>query len=535
MNKLFIMLLAFLLFFGILSATNHLDIMTSMQGTHNNSYFGATMATLDFNHDGFDDLIVCSPEWKSVYPDPVNWPKGRVDIYFGGTDFDNIPDITMLGQYDFQYKSVVNVGDGNGDGFDDLYIGGDEPESNPSTYYLRIYTGGNAVPPEPDIMISYPLASGNNLTWVTKLGDFNGDHIDEIGFCTDIFSTCEAYYIIWGQSFETELITISSAHASSYTYNISGVGDINGDGYDDFSIGYTNADPNTGYHLIIIYFGNEESELTNTVNLAHTQAPITKTSTPIGDINGDGLDDFMGYESNDGLCIWLGSQQTNLIPDLFFNPPWQGSEFGFSLKYGDLNNDGFDDVVGTNFYENAFRIWLGRTHPNGDSDLSVTAPYIPANLLDYFGYGLTMGDYNGDDCCDIAVSAPFTDNTLLPDYRGYVYVYAGNTELADTTVGINDPLTPPISSQFNISISPNPVNSNDRNINIKLTNQGTDKSPIDIRIYNIRGQCVQQAHFDKNNITDTYSLDIHKIASGIYLCQLTKGNRVKTKKISLVK
>ncbi len=536
MNKLFIIIFAFLLFCGILAATNHLDIMTSMQGAHNTSYFGSTMATLDFNHDGFDDLIVCSPEWKSVYPAPMDWPKGKVDIYFGGSDFDNVPDITMEGQYDFQYKSVVNIGDVNGDGFDDLYINGDEPTANPIEHYLRIYTGGDTVPTEPDIMISYTLETNYYVAKVTPLGDINGDNYDDIGFSIGTPNLAEIFYIMLGNSFERQYITTSSDFSDSYTTGFNGIGDINHDGYDDFAIGYTNEDPNIGYHLITIYFGNATGSSDNQMVLTQTQTGISKISTPLGDLNGDGFADFMGYQSIAGLNVWLGSTETDSIPNFALNPAWQGDEFGQCLKYGDLNNDGFDDVVGTNYYQNAFRIWLGRAQPNGDSDLLINAPYIPANLLDYFGYGLTMGDYNGDDCCDIAISAPFTDNTLLPDYRGYVYVYAGNTQLADTTVGINDPLTPPVTNQFDMSISPNPARITDRYISVKLRNvSNNDKSLIDISIYNIRGQCMQKIHSDKTAISDTYSMDISKMASGVYLCQVKQGNRAEVKKISFIR
>ncbi len=532
MYKGILVVLAVLLFTSILSATNHLDIMTSMQGDHHNSRFGETIATLDFNHDGYDDLVVCERGWNSSYPTPAI-VKGKVDIYFGGQNFDNIPDITMEGQYDYQFRSVVNVGDVNGDGFDDLYIGGDEPTASPSTYYLRIYTGGNTAPTQPSIMIPYTLGASCNLTGVYKLRDFNGDHVEEIGFSTETSISAEAYYLVWGGSNVPQYITTSSNHAMSYTSGFNGIGDINNDGFDDFAIGYTNEDPNTGYHLITVYYGNSEGTITDTMVLTQTQAGISKISTPLGDINGDGIDDFMGYQSIAGLNIWLGSTETDTIPNLALNPPWQGSEFGFSLKYGDLNNDGFDDVVGANFYIDQFRIWMGRTLVNGTSDLLIDAPN---NSLDYFGYGLTMGDYNGDGCCDIAVSAPFTDDSMAHDYRGYVYVYAGNTQLADTTVGINDPLTPPVTNQFDMSISPNPARITDRYISVKLRNvSNNDKSLIDISIYNIRGQCMQKIHSDKTAISDTYSMDISKMASGIYLCQVKSGNRVKTKKISLVK
>ncbi len=536
MDKGILVVLAVLLFTSILSATNHLDIMTSMQGEHHNSRFGKTMATLDFNHDGIDDLIICSPEWKDVYPAPFSSAKGRVDIYFGGTNFDNVADISLLGQYAYQYHNVVNIGDVNGDGYDDLYIGGDEPDLQPTGFFLRIYTGGDPAPSEPDILIPYTLDPGANLRLVGELGDFNGDGKDDVGFSTSSSSPGESYYIVWGGSFVVQYVTNSCAHSTSYPSGFNGIGDINNDGFDDFSIGYTNPDPYIGYHLITLYFGNAESNFNNYMILTQTQAGISKISNPLGDINGDGIDDFMGYQSNAGLNIWLGATETDTIPNLALNPPWQGGEFGQSLKYGDLNNDGFDDIVGTNYYANQFQVWLGRAQVNGISDLLITAPYISANPLDYFGFWLTTGDYNADGCCDIAVSAPETDYEFATDYRGYVYVYAGNTELADTTVGIDDPLSPTVTNQITMSISPNPVRINDRYIAIKLQdNSAGEKNPIDISIYNIRGQCVLQTHLNKNKISDTFMLDISKMASGIYLCQVKSGNRVKTKKISIIR
>ncbi len=537
MNKLFIIIFAFLLFCGILTATNHLDIMTSMQGAHNTSYFGSTMATLDFNHDGFDDLIVCSPGWKSDFPS--GWIMGKVDIYFGGPNFDNIPDIIMEGQYDFQYHSVVNIGDVNGDGFDDLYIGGDEPTSNPSVYYLRIYAGGSTVPIEPDILIPYTLDQGANLRKVSRLGDFNADGKDDIGFSSSSSSPGESYYIVWGGSFVFQYVTTSALHSESYPSGFNGIGDINGDGYDDFTIGYTNDDPYIGYHLITLYYGNADSLLTDTMVLAQTQAGISKISTSLGDMNGDGIADFMGYESGAGLNVWLGATETNELPNLALNPSWQGGESGRSLKYGDLNHDGYDDVVGADYDINQFRIWMGRIHPNGNSDLLVYAPYNLNEDIDNFGYGITMGDYNRDGCCDIAVSAPFTDDSMAHDYRGYVYVYAGNTQLADTTVGINDPLSPPLTNQFNmsISISPNPIKSNDRFVTIKLNDSNHNNiSPIDISIYNIRGQKVKSFIMNAEQAkSGSATYNLNDLSSGVYVCVFTSGEAQQKQKITVIR
>ncbi len=37
-----------------------MPIVAAFQGEHHNSKYGYSMVSLDFNHDGHDDLAVCS-------------------------------------------------------------------------------------------------------------------------------------------------------------------------------------------------------------------------------------------------------------------------------------------------------------------------------------------------------------------------------------------------------------------------------------------------------------------------------------------
>ena len=532
-KHIFVLTVIICLSTDLIYSINHLDIMTSMQGAHNGSYFGYSIATLDFNHDGFDDLIVCSPEWKSVYPDPVNWPKGRVDIYFGGQNFDNIPDITLLGQYDFQYMKVDNIGDINGDGFDDLYIRGKEQPGNIGTPYLRIYTGSNTVPIEPVVLIPYSLPTGRTLYQVVQLGDVNGDGYDDIGFSIDSSTIPGAliYNIVWGNSLVAEYITTSCAYTVSHTYGFSGIGDINNDGYDDFAIGYTYDDPYLGYHLITIYYGNAAGTFDDQIVLTQTQSGISKICIPLGDINGDGIDDFMGYQSFAGLNVWFGATVIDTNPNIMLTPAFQGGEDGLGLKHGDINNDGYQDIVGTDYFDNEFCVWMGRPFINGVNDLIVYCPGIPSNPLDYFGYALTMGDYNADGCSDVAISAPFTDNTLLPDYRGYVYIYAGNTDF----VSNDDPSSPVLPNQFCFSVYPNPARVHDNFVTLKIKNIRDNINPVEISIFNIRGQCVQHNQMSQSLFSTQYYLDVSKLNSGIYICKVRVGSHFDLHKISIIK
>lgn len=88
-------------------------------GEFDESRYGGSITTLDFNHDGIDDLVVGSYEWSSNLnqsgPD-----QGKIYVYYGGTQFDTIPDLTADGScYDYTTRlgeHIINIGDVNGDG-----------------------------------------------------------------------------------------------------------------------------------------------------------------------------------------------------------------------------------------------------------------------------------------------------------------------------------------------------------------------------------------------------------------------------------
>jgi hypothetical protein len=115
--------MTFLFICSFLFAINHMDIMTDIVGEHNNAQLGRISTTLDWNGDHYDDLILNSmwlpPELVGT---PNLIPYGRINAYMGGPGFDNIPDVSMLGAYSYEYLalSMCNAGDMNGDGFDDL-------------------------------------------------------------------------------------------------------------------------------------------------------------------------------------------------------------------------------------------------------------------------------------------------------------------------------------------------------------------------------------------------------------------------------
>ncbi|MDZ4121829.1 MAG: VCBS repeat-containing protein, partial [Candidatus Cloacimonadaceae bacterium] len=121
-----ILVAALLLLITGLHAQNAMPLLAELQGEHNASGYGYSLVTLDFNHDGYDDLVVLSSFYGYHYQETPS--RGKVYLYYGGPGFSSasMPAMTLEGDYPEGYMRklmmIVNVGDVNGDGFDDLMI-----------------------------------------------------------------------------------------------------------------------------------------------------------------------------------------------------------------------------------------------------------------------------------------------------------------------------------------------------------------------------------------------------------------------------
>ena len=534
--KTYILVLTLLgVLFSPLFAINDMSVIAEFQGEHHRSGYGFTIESLDFNHDGYEDLIVSSRFYG--YVEGESGSRGKVYVYYGGPDFnsDTSPSVTLEGTNTMIIYDIFNVGDINGDGYEDLciYDGPIFPSSFPppnENPRLRFYYGGNDSLDNPDHVIAFPYNA--LIQSVSNIGDFDGDSFSDVGLHYILRQPyIKKFTIMWGGELVEQVV-------QEYAYNnaissISSIGDVNGDGYRDFALGFTDPDPYTGYHMIRIYHGNPERDLSDPDVLIQTQEPITKHSRPIGDVNGDGYDDFMGYYSNVGTHAWLGGLSIDYsTPSFNFIPGWSGDESSRCLKYGDLNGDGFDDVIGTNYHERKFSVWMGSEQMNGTSDLIISR----ANFHN-FGYSIATGDFNADGFCDVAISAPMREpNSSYTYFPGYLWIYGGNGQLQDTTVANDDPQIPGMADQLHISINPNPVRSSDGVALITARN----KVPLPVNegivsVFNIRGQFVYSAKVPVIQSNMEHHIALKQFPTGIYLCRVSFGKISGTKKISVVK
>ena len=526
-NKLLLCVIAIMLSFGGVHALNDMPLLAELSGEHPQSCFGYSVVSLDFNHDGYDDLIVYSMAYG--HQNSQSPSRGKVYIYYGGPEFSSAsePAMTLEGDYPEGEQriigSIINPDDINGDGFDDLIIVDRNPDVPGSTRFMYFF-GGTSDLTTPD-SIKYPMPN-ESIYNMYELGDVDGDGFGDIGICYHI-NYYTYFDIMWGGTFTRQNIWSLDFTSGAPNGSIIGIGDINNDGYHDFSIGYLEEEQGIDqYSTVRVYYGNNTREFLDNTLLIRTLSSITRKCISLGDVNNDGYDDFLGYIDSSGMNVWLGSSSNlTLSPNVSLNPIYFGNAQLRGINSGDFNGDGFSDVVGASYYLRRYAVWLGSTSMNGFVD------YQKYSSIEQFGWDVAVGDFNGDGCDDIAVSAPSND-WPASSFTGYVFVYAGNTGM----VGNDDQFTPPLTEGINMHISPNPVH---RDGVMRLSLSGADKyvgMPVNVEVFNIKGQAVHQTETPQS-YTHDYSaeLNLSGLASGVYLCRASIGKQAFSKKITIIK
>ena len=214
------------------------------------------------------------------------------------------------------------------------------------------------------------------------------------------------------------------------------VGDVNGDGYDDLLVGafrYAElASPGQAY----LYLGGTAPDSVADLVIP---APAGGTGFGIdvasaGDFNGDSHPDFIigaqqsGYEGK--AFVYYGGPSLDATADFTLTGESIGSltTFGASVaSAGDVNEDGFDDViVGAPWYGSGGNkpgrayVFFGGAVPDAVPDRVFSGVGFYEQLGSVVG---SAGDMNGDGHPDLFASAPYNDATALN--AGAIYVWFG--------------------------------------------------------------------------------------------------------------
>ncbi len=416
-----------------------------------NDQYGNSLDVGDVTNDGINDLIVGIRfgEGPDTVPD-----VGEVIIYPGLID-----DTTCLGPLEEdaplfgESYSVFNAAHRNADFFGDQVAVVGDIDGDELNDWVTLAARGPAV-------LDDPTDHRGRLFWSSG-------------------AELEPTYETLGSSTFTAPMT-----DDAFGTRVENVGDINNDGFADFAVTaplwdrmwdrdtYMQAHSNAG--AVYLFLGGrdgvpERPDAILAENVKHSGGDQFGYSVfAAGDFDGDGIDDLAVSaiaDDNESWCTvcresnrYRGDTGTVFIyrgradlavrraedapmavvtqPDFVFCGPQENNiRVGRELGGGaDINGDGFDDVVASNWNHQSQRgkVWalMGRQHQGGAPDaicMSNENDLIGQgdNNGDLVGHGLGLAaDLNNDGCADIVASG-YNDDGPGRSNSGIVHVWLG--------------------------------------------------------------------------------------------------------------
>ena len=275
--------------------------------TDNNTY---PRVVGDVNGDGFDDIVGFGS--TKIYTSLAN-EDGTFSESIGSTPSSTNGFTVNVGGWSDNNTYPRMLADVNGDGFDDIVGFGS------TNVFVSLSRGDGTfdspIASQPGLTVNVGGWSDNN-TYPRMLADVNGDGFDDIvGFgSTNVFVSLSR----GDGTFDSPI-----ASQPGFTVNVGGwsdnntyprmLADINGDGFDDI-VGFGSTKV---YTSLAKEDGTFDSPIASQPGLTVNVGGWTDNNTyprVVGDVNGDGKDDLIGFGSSDVFVSLSETTETTVTP-----------------------------------------------------------------------------------------------------------------------------------------------------------------------------------------------------------------------------
>ena len=449
-------------------ATYYADFDSDGYGDVGSSVDSCTMPSgyvSDFS-DCDDDLGDVNPAAEEICSDGLdNDCDGGAGacIMEGDYDLGSVDvKLTGVGAYDYTGRSVAGAGDLDGDGYDDILVSAhkyDDPSIGGDAGAAHIMYGpissGSTSLAEADARLIGEVASDVSSYAVNSAGDVDGDGFDDVIVGTYAHdgagSNAGGAWLVHGPITgelglaDADAIINGTNAGDGFGVAVSGAGDLNGDGYGDLIMGAYGYQGSKG--ATYVFFGPVSGEFKSDTADAgfvggYASDSLGWSVAPAGDVDGDGYDDIV-FGSNKGgpddegeVFVYYGDPSGSFGDYAFISGAAANDFAGQDVRgAGDLNGDGYDDIVIGAYGEDTVGGGAGASYVLygpvvGDIDLAAggyDAVIYGESGGDTSGYSVAgVGDVNGDGWDDLMIGA--YNNDQGGSNAGAAYLLYGPVE-----------------------------------------------------------------------------------------------------------